>query len=42
MDHPTVNWSKEIYDEILAIIMPFLALSGYDPDIDCTFLPVSG
>jgi peptide chain release factor subunit 3 len=25
MDHPTVNWSKERYDEILAIIMPFLA-----------------
>ncbi len=25
MDHPTVDWSKDRYDEILAIIMPFLA-----------------
>ena len=42
MDDPSVNWSKERYDEILINLNSLLSSSGYDPDTDCTFLPVSG
>lgn len=42
MDEPTVRWQKERYDEIVTSLKPFLAASGYDPDKDCTFIPVSG
>ena len=42
MDEPTVSWKKERYDEIVTALRPFLASSGYDPDTDCTFIPVSG
>lgn len=42
MDEPTVKWSKDRYDEIVKALRPFLSQSGYDPDKDCTFLPVSG
>ncbi len=41
MDEPTVKWSKDRYTEIVKNLKPFLAQSGYDPDKDCTFLPVS-
>jgi peptide chain release factor subunit 3 len=42
MDEPTVKWSKERFTEIVNALRPFLASSGYDPDKDCTFIPVSG
>lgn len=42
MDEPTVKWSKERFTEIVNGLRPFLAQSGYDPDKDCTFIPVSG
>jgi len=42
MDEPTVKWSKERYDHIVTALRPFLAASGYDPDKDCFFIPVSG
>ena len=42
MDEPTVKWSKERYTEIIASLKPFLAASGYDPEKDCTYLPISG
>ncbi|KAJ6297130.1 hypothetical protein OIU78_022788, partial [Salix suchowensis] len=30
MDDPTVNWSKERYDEIESKMIPFLKSSGYN------------
>lgn len=42
MDEPTVKWSKDRYNEITNALRPFLSQSGYDPDKDCVFLPVSG
>lgn len=42
MDEASVKWSKERYNEIVTTLRPFLAQSGYDPDKDCTFVPISG
>jgi len=42
MDDPTVNWSKERYDEIESKMTPFLKLSGYNVKKDVQFLPISG
>ncbi|KAJ6976162.1 eukaryotic peptide chain release factor GTP-binding subunit ERF3A-like isoform X2 [Populus alba x Populus x berolinensis] len=42
MDDPTVNWSKERYDEIESKMVPFLKLSGYNVKKDVRFLPISG
>ena len=42
MDEPTVKWSQDRYNEIVNALKPFLAQSGYDPERDCTFIPVSG
>ncbi|XP_057995155.1 uncharacterized protein LOC110639734 isoform X2 [Hevea brasiliensis] len=42
MDDPTVNWSKERYDEIEAKMIPFLRSSGYNVKKDVQFLPISG
>ncbi|KAJ6757772.1 TRANSLATION FACTOR [Salix koriyanagi] len=42
MDDPTVNWSKERYDEIESKMIPFLKLSGYNVKKDVQFLPISG
>ena len=42
MDEPTVRWSQDRYNEICNALKPFLAQSGYDPEKDCTFIPVSG
>ncbi|KAH8491708.1 hypothetical protein H0E87_023729 [Populus deltoides] len=42
MDDPTVNWSKERYDEIESKMVPFLKLSGYNVKKDVQFLPMSG
>lgn len=42
MDEPSVKWSQERYNDIVTALRPFLLQSGYNPDTDCTFLPVSG
>ncbi|CAI9113495.1 OLC1v1014107C1 [Oldenlandia corymbosa var. corymbosa] len=42
MDDPTVNWSKERYDEIESKMLPFLKSSGYNIKKDVQFLPISG
>ncbi|KAL4633108.1 hypothetical protein ACJW30_04G073300 [Castanea mollissima] len=42
MDDPTVNWSKERYDEIESKMTPFLKASGYNVKKDVQFLPISG
>nr|GMC72256.1 eukaryotic peptide chain release factor GTP-binding subunit ERF3A-like isoform X1 [Ipomoea batatas] len=42
MDEPTVNWSKERYDEIEGKMIPFLKSSGYNVKKDVQFLPISG
>ncbi|KAK9272880.1 hypothetical protein L1049_003259 [Liquidambar formosana] len=42
MDDPTVNWSKERYDEIESKMIPFLKSSGYNVKKDVHFLPISG
>ncbi|KAL0697866.1 hypothetical protein Bca4012_053988 [Brassica carinata] len=42
MDDPTVNWSKERYDEIEQKMIPFLKSSGYNTKKDVIFLPISG
>ncbi|VFQ67780.1 unnamed protein product [Cuscuta campestris] len=42
MDEPTVNWSKERYDEIEGKMTPFLKSSGYNVKKDVRFLPISG
>ncbi|XP_073142561.1 uncharacterized protein [Henckelia pumila] len=42
MDDPTVNWSKERYDEIESKMLPFLKSSGYNVKKDVQFLPISG
>ncbi|GLT87686.1 hypothetical protein SLE2022_057530 [Rubroshorea leprosula] len=42
MDDPTVNWSKERYDEIESRMVPFLRSSGYNVKKDVQFLPISG
>jgi peptide chain release factor subunit 3 len=42
MDDPTVTWQKDRYDKILTSLKSFLELMGYEPDNDCTFIPVSG
>ncbi|GLT87695.1 hypothetical protein SLE2022_057610 [Rubroshorea leprosula] len=41
MDDPTVNWSKERYDEIESKMVPFLRSSGYNVKNDIQFLPIS-
>ncbi|EXC35174.1 Eukaryotic peptide chain release factor GTP-binding subunit [Morus notabilis] len=42
MDDPTVNWSKERYNEIESKMIPFLRSSGYNVKKDVQFLPISG
>jgi peptide chain release factor subunit 3 len=42
MDDPTVTWYKNRYDMILTTLKSFLESMGYEPDKDCTFIPVSG
>ncbi|KAJ1650974.1 translation termination factor GTPase eRF3 [Dispira simplex] len=42
MDDPTVQWSKERYDDIVQKLTPFLKGTGYNPKTDLEFLPVSG
>lgn len=42
MDEPTVEWSKERYDEIKEKMIPFFKGAGFNPKTDVTFLPISG
>jgi len=42
MDDPTVEWSKERYDEIVDQLTPFLKQVGFNVKTDVTFVPVSG
>jgi len=41
MDEPTVNWSKDRYDEIESQMAPFLKSIGYNPKKEVTFIPIS-
>ncbi|KAI9807578.1 MAG: translation termination factor GTPase eRF3 [Sarcosagium campestre] len=41
MDDPTVEWSKERYDECTTKLKVFLKGTGYDPKNDLMFMPVS-
>ena len=42
MDEPTVKWSKDRYTSIIAELKPFFAKCGYDPEKDCSYIPISG
>ncbi|KAL3626640.1 hypothetical protein CASFOL_030189 [Castilleja foliolosa] len=42
MDDPTVQWSKERFDEIESKIATFVKSSGYNVKKDVQFLPISG
>ncbi|GFQ02232.1 eukaryotic peptide chain release factor GTP-binding subunit erf3a [Phtheirospermum japonicum] len=42
MDEPTVQWSKERFDEIESKMTTFLKSSGYNVRKDVQFLPISG
>ncbi|KAI9811546.1 MAG: translation termination factor GTPase eRF3 [Phylliscum demangeonii] len=41
MDDPTVEWSKDRYDECTTKLKLFLKATGYDPKNDLTFMPIS-
>lgn len=41
MDDPTVEWSKERYDECISKLTIFLKGLGYNPKTDLTFMPVA-
>jgi len=42
MDDPTVNWSKERYDECVQKLRPFLKTCGYVIKREVKFIPISG
>lgn len=42
MDDPTVNWSKERYDQCVKNLSNFLKAIGYNVKEDVVFMPVSG
>ena len=42
MDDPTVQWSKDRYDEIVEKLSPFIKGNGYNLKTDVTFMPISG
>ncbi|CAH7667794.1 P-loop containing nucleoside triphosphate hydrolase protein [Phakopsora pachyrhizi] len=42
MDDITVEWDKSRYDEIINKLTPFLKLTGFNPNKDVTYIPVSG
>jgi len=42
MDDPTVEWSKDRYEQIQGELLKFLKGVGYDPKKNITFLPLSG
>lgn len=41
MDDPTVEWSKERYEECTGKLQQFLRSTGYNPKTDLHFMPVS-
>ncbi|GJJ07600.1 hypothetical protein Clacol_001803 [Clathrus columnatus] len=41
MDEPTVQWSKQRYEEIKEKLIPFIRMAGFNPKTDVTFIPVS-
>ncbi|KAK6346603.1 translation termination factor GTPase eRF3 [Orbilia brochopaga] len=41
MDDPTVEWSKQRYDECTTKLLPFLKTAGYNPKTDVFVMPVS-
>ncbi|KAA8913314.1 P-loop containing nucleoside triphosphate hydrolase protein [Sphaerosporella brunnea] len=41
MDDPTVDWSKERYDECTTKLTQFLKATGYSPKTDLMFMPLS-
>ncbi|KAG8907223.1 translation termination factor GTPase eRF3 [Tulasnella sp. 403] len=41
MDDPTVEWSKERYEEIKDKLVPFVRSAGFNPKSDVHWLPVS-
>lgn len=41
MDEPTVQWSKERFEEIKDKLTPFIKAAGFNPKTDVTFIPVS-
>ena len=41
MDDPTVNWSKDRFDECTSKLTVFLKNTGYNPKKDLYFMPVS-
>ncbi|RVD89601.1 uncharacterized protein DFL_000603 [Arthrobotrys flagrans] len=41
MDDPTVDWSKERFDECTTKLLQFLKATGYNPKTDVTCMPVS-
>ncbi|CAM6081939.1 unnamed protein product [Calypogeia fissa] len=42
MDDPSVEWSKERFDEIQTKLVPFLKACGYNVKKDLQFIPISG
>jgi len=42
MDDPTVNWSKDRYDEIVSKLEETIDDAGYDLKKDVVFLPIAG
>merc|ERR1712076_109012 len=42
MDEPTVQWSKERYDDIVTKIRPFLRGCGFTIKKEVKFIPISG
>lgn len=41
MDDPTVEWSKQRYDECITKLTTFLKGVGYNPKTDLMFMPIS-
>lgn len=42
MDDISIEWQEDRYNEIVENLIPILKQAGYDPDMDCVFIPVSG
>ena len=42
MDDPTVEWSKDRWDEILRELSPYIKSVGYNLERDVFFIPISG
>lgn len=42
MDDPTVKWEQNRYEYCVEKLLPYLKMLGFNPEIDLSFLPVSG